>query len=151
MTIGSKIREIESKIENFKFEENINSVKAKIRDEMNNAILKDKYLSVEDAKLIRNYIEKIKKNLITKDILKKYTFLLPLYNDWKSLQKLIDVLDKQLKKIKVVANFLIIDDCSSIIRDIKFKSKKKYKINKNFKIKKIWGAKSYICWFKIFV
>ncbi len=63
MTIGSKIREIESKIENFKSEENINSVKAKIRDEMNNAILKDKYLSVEDAKLIRNYIEKIKKEL----------------------------------------------------------------------------------------
>ena len=74
MTIGSKIREIVSKIENFKSEENINSVKAKIRDEMNNALLKDKYLSVEDAKLIRNYIEKIKKNLITKDILKNILF-----------------------------------------------------------------------------
>ena len=30
---------------------------------MNNAILKDKYLNVEDVKLIRNYIEKIKKEL----------------------------------------------------------------------------------------
>ena len=76
--------------------------------------------------------------------MKKYTFLLPLYNDWKSLQKLIDVLDKQLKKIKVVASFLIIDDCSSIIQDIKFKSKKNIKSIKILRLKKNLGSQKAI-------
>lgn len=63
ITVGSKIREIESKIENLKSEENIIYIKNKIKEEMRNAILKDEYLNSEDAKLIRDFIEKIQKDL----------------------------------------------------------------------------------------
>lgn len=63
ITAGSKIREIESKIENLKSEENITFIKNKIKEEMRNAILKDEYLNAEDAKLIRDFIEKIQKDL----------------------------------------------------------------------------------------
>ena len=63
LTIGSKIREFESKIENLKSEENINFIKTKVREEMKNAIEKDEYLNRDDAKLINQFLNKIRKEL----------------------------------------------------------------------------------------
>ena len=51
-TIGSKLKQLESKIENFQSKENIEVIKNKIRGELSNAIKKENYLSKEDAQLI---------------------------------------------------------------------------------------------------
>lgn len=63
LTIGAKIKELKNEIGNFKSQENISFVKEKIRDELKNATEKDNYLTPEDAKLINNFINKIKKEL----------------------------------------------------------------------------------------
>lgn len=76
--------------------------------------------------------------------MKNYTFLLPLYNDWKSLQKLIDILNKQLKRVKIIADFLIVDDCSPIKNKVKFKNKKNIKSIKIIRLKKNVGSQKAI-------
>ena len=63
LTIGAKIKELKNEIGNFKSQENISFVKEKIRDELKNATEKDNYLTPEDAKLINDFINKIKKEL----------------------------------------------------------------------------------------
>ena len=62
-TIGVKIRQIQRDIDNFKSKENVEIIKDKIRDEIRNAINKERYLSQEDAQLINNFINKIKADL----------------------------------------------------------------------------------------
>ncbi len=57
------------------------------------------------------------------------TFLLPVYNDWKSLQKLLIGIDSQLIQLNKIGNILIIDDNSSV--------KTKYNVKIFKKIKKI--------------
>ena len=63
LTIGAKIKELKNEIGNFKSQENISFVKEKIRDELKNATEKDNYLTPEDAKLINDFINKIKEEL----------------------------------------------------------------------------------------
>ena len=63
MTIGAKIKEFKEQLENIKSEENVSYIKNKVRDELRNAIKKDRYLSDEDAKLINNFLKKIQKEL----------------------------------------------------------------------------------------
>ena len=62
-TIGVKIRQIQRDIDNFKSKENVEIIKDKIRDEIRNAINKERYLSQEDAQLINDFIDKIKADL----------------------------------------------------------------------------------------
>ena len=62
-TIGAKVRQIKQDIDNFKSKENVEIIKDKIRDEIRNAINKERYLSQEDAQLINNFINKIKADL----------------------------------------------------------------------------------------
>ena len=62
-TIGVKIRQIQRDIDNFKSKENVEIIKDKIRDEIRNAINKERYLSKEDAQLINDFIDKIKTDL----------------------------------------------------------------------------------------
>ena len=62
-TIGAKIRQIQQEIDNFKSKENVEIIKDKIRDEIRNAISKERYLSKEDAQLINDFIGKIKEDL----------------------------------------------------------------------------------------
>ena len=62
-TIGAKIRQIQQEIDNFKSKENVEIIKDKIRDEIRNAISKESYLNKEDAKLINDFIDKIKIDL----------------------------------------------------------------------------------------
>tara|TARA_B100000579_G_C22790150_1_gene834047 strand:- start:1122 stop:1385 length:264 start_codon:yes stop_codon:yes gene_type:complete len=63
LTIGAKIKEFKKEVENMKSEENVIYIKNKVRDELKNAIKKDQYLSDEDAKLINEFLNKIKKEL----------------------------------------------------------------------------------------
>ncbi len=63
ITIGAQIRQINSQIENIKSKENIEIIKNKIRDELKTAVNKENYLTQEDAKLINDFFNKIKKEL----------------------------------------------------------------------------------------
>ena len=63
LTIGSKIREINSRLDKFKSKESVEIVKNKIRNEIKSAIAKDNYLTPEDALLINNFLNKLKKEL----------------------------------------------------------------------------------------
>jgi len=63
ITIGKTINEIESKVEFIKSKENIEYIKSKIKDEITNSLTKERYISIEDAQLINNFLNKIKKDL----------------------------------------------------------------------------------------
>ena len=63
LTYGTKIKQLNDKLEEFKSQENINYMKNKLRDELKNAIRKDRYLNPDDAKLINDFITKLKKEL----------------------------------------------------------------------------------------
>lgn len=63
LTIGYTVKKIKGEIYNLKSKENIESIKNKIRDEINAAIKKDKLLDERDKKLINDFIKKIKKEL----------------------------------------------------------------------------------------
>ena len=59
LTICSQLRNFERKIENLKSKENIEIIKNKLREELRNASSKERYLSKEDAELIKNFINKL--------------------------------------------------------------------------------------------
>ena len=63
LTIGAKIRQIQQEIDNFMSKENVEIIKDKIRDEIRNAINKERYLSKQDAQLINDFLDKIKTDL----------------------------------------------------------------------------------------
>ena len=64
LTIGVKIKQFERELDNFKSKENIENIKNKIRKELRNAVEKENYLSDDDAKLINEFINKLKQELI---------------------------------------------------------------------------------------
>ena len=63
LTIGSKIKYYERNFISFFSKGQIETIKLKLREEMNSAVEKDVYLDREDAKLISNFIKKIQKEL----------------------------------------------------------------------------------------
>ena len=63
LTVGTKIKQLNNKLEEFKSQKNISYMKNKLRDELKNAIGKDRYLNPDDAKLINDFITKLKKEL----------------------------------------------------------------------------------------
>ena len=58
-TVGSKINEISSKFNYFATKEGRKEGVVKIREEMKRAIIKERYLSKEDAKLLNQFLNKI--------------------------------------------------------------------------------------------
>ena len=62
-TIGTRIKQLNNELEQFKSQENINNIKDKLRKELRNANNKENYLTPEDAKLINDFINKLKKEL----------------------------------------------------------------------------------------
>ena len=54
--------------------------------------------------------------------MKKSYIVIPTYNDWKSLNKLLQVLDEYQKTKALNTNILIINDCSS--EELKIQKKK---------------------------
>ena len=63
LTIGTKIKQFETELENLKSRKNIEVIKNKLRNEMTSAVKKENYLSPDDAKLINEFINKLKKEL----------------------------------------------------------------------------------------
>ena len=66
-TIGSKIKKIENKIENFNSKQERQKVIDKVRKEIQRANNKENILSLEDRKLISKFINKIMKELDIKN------------------------------------------------------------------------------------
>tara|TARA_B100000029_G_C17574834_1_gene957811 strand:+ start:579 stop:842 length:264 start_codon:yes stop_codon:yes gene_type:complete len=64
LTIGYQIRSLEKEIETLASKENLEMMKSKIRDEMKDAIKKDRYLNKDDAELIGSFIDKIQQEII---------------------------------------------------------------------------------------
>ena len=63
LTVGVKIKQLKNELEKLKSKENIEIIKNKLREEMKNAVNKENYLSPDDAKLINEFLNKIKKEL----------------------------------------------------------------------------------------
>ena len=63
LTIGMKLKQLNNELEKLQSKENIDNIKEKIRGELRNAISKENYLSPDDAKLINEFINKIRKEL----------------------------------------------------------------------------------------
>ena len=63
LTVGAKLKQIKKELTNLKSKENIEIIKDKLRGELRNAISKENYLSPDDAKLVNEFINKLKKEL----------------------------------------------------------------------------------------
>ncbi len=63
LTFGLKIKQFKDEFNKVQSKENISNLKDKLRDELQNAVEKDTYLNPEDAKLINDFINKIKSEL----------------------------------------------------------------------------------------
>ena len=63
LTIGIKLKQLNKELAELKSKKNIEIIKNKLRDELRNAISKENYLSPDDAKLINEFINKLKKEL----------------------------------------------------------------------------------------
>ncbi len=63
LTIGVKIKQLNNELERLQSKENIEVIKNKLREELRNAVSKENYLSADDAKLINEFINKIKGEL----------------------------------------------------------------------------------------
>ena len=63
LTIGMQIKQLKHELEELQSKENIENIKEQLRDELRNAVSKENYLSPEDAKLINEFINKLKKEL----------------------------------------------------------------------------------------
>jgi len=63
VTVGVKIKQLNNQLNQLKSQKNIYYLKNKLRNELKNAVEKENYLSPEDAKLINDFLNKIKKEL----------------------------------------------------------------------------------------
>ena len=59
LTIGSLLKDVETKISQIKSKENIVLIKDKIREEIRGSLNKDQILNKEDAILLKKFLEKI--------------------------------------------------------------------------------------------
>ena len=66
--------------------------------------------------------------------MKKVIIIIPVYNDWESLLKLIDEINDQIKNLDFEFECLIINDCSTI-------KKPNFRVPKNIKLMKILNMK----------
>lgn len=71
-------------------------------------------------------------------------FLLPLYNDWKSLQKLLKEINNQLKILREKADIFVVDDNSKNTSKITIKKFKNIKKLNILKLKKNLGSQKAI-------
>ena len=69
---------------------------------------------------------------------------MPLYNDWKSLQKLLYLINTKLKKFRKKVEVLVIDDNSTISPSLNIKNLKNIKKLKLLKLKKNLGSQKAI-------
>ena len=60
--------------------------------------------------------------------MKEIKILIPLFNDWKSLESLLENINLQISKSNLNISIIVVDD-ESIEEEKYFKSTRKYKIN----------------------
>ena len=60
LTVGAKLKQLDKELTQLRSKENIEIIKNKLREELKNAISKENYLSPDDAKLINEFINKLK-------------------------------------------------------------------------------------------
>tara|TARA_B100001123_G_C14761033_1_gene808768 strand:+ start:71 stop:328 length:258 start_codon:yes stop_codon:yes gene_type:complete len=63
LTVGAKIKQLRNELTMLKSKDNIEIIKDKLRNELKTAISKENYLSPDDAKLINEFLNKLKKEL----------------------------------------------------------------------------------------
>ena len=63
LTVGAKLKQLNKELTALKSKKNVEIIKDKLRNELRNAISKENYLSPDDAKLINEFINKLKKEL----------------------------------------------------------------------------------------
>ena len=63
LTFGTLIKNYEKKIDAYFSKGNVNQIKEKIKEEMQNAIEKENYLDPEDAKLINKFLKKLQNEI----------------------------------------------------------------------------------------
>ena len=63
LTVGAKLKQLDKELTQLRSKENIEIIKNKLREELKNAISKENYLSPEDAKLISEFVNKLKQEL----------------------------------------------------------------------------------------
>ena len=63
LTIGSLIKNYEKKFDAYFSKGNVNQIKEKIKEEMQNAIEKENYLNPEDANLINKFFSKLQNEI----------------------------------------------------------------------------------------
>jgi hypothetical protein len=62
-TVKLQINKFKNQVENIKSKENLNSIESKIRKEIESGLKKDRILSKEDAKIIKQFIIKLNNEL----------------------------------------------------------------------------------------
>ena len=67
LTFGTLIKNYEKKIDAYFSKGNVNQIKEKIKEEMQNAIEKENYLNPEDAKLINKFLKKLQKEIFVEE------------------------------------------------------------------------------------
>lgn len=63
ITISATVNKFKENISYLSSDENKNLIKNKLRKELNSAIKKENYLKEEDKKLIKQFLDKVKKEL----------------------------------------------------------------------------------------
>ena len=73
--------------------------------------------------------------------MKKYIILIPVYNDWKSVSKLLDEIDLQVKNWDAEISVIMMNDASTESRSGSYSNYKKIKSVKIINMKKIRSIK----------
>ncbi len=63
LTVGLLVKEVKKNLSDFSSAENISFIKNKIREEIKNGIEKDKILNESDSLLLKEFIEKISREI----------------------------------------------------------------------------------------
>lgn len=77
--------------------------------------------------------------------MKKFFILIPTYNDWKSLNRLLSEISKNIADIKGMFHIIIVNDASTIKSQLKVKKLKKIKAIEIINLKKNHGSQKAIC------
>ena len=80
----------------------------------------------------------------------KKKILIPVYNDWKSLSKLLNNIDGEIEGLDYNISIAIIDDASTFDRDLDINDLSNINSIKVFSMKEIWTCKMYCCRFEIY-
>ncbi len=76
--------------------------------------------------------------------MKNYLFLIPVYNDWKSLNLLLQKINDEISKASKKADILVIDDCSTLEIDLRKEKLKNIQDITVISLKKNIGSQSSI-------